>query len=51
MIKNILKQMWEHKLGTFVLLAGCFMMVVGELIIGCVLLSISLPLFDNDDKN
>jgi hypothetical protein len=33
------------------LLAGCFMMVAGDLIIGCVLLSISLPLFDNDDKN
>ena len=50
MIKNILKQMWEHKLGTFVLFAGCFCLVAGDLIIGCLLVSISLPLFDNDDE-
>ena len=51
MIKNVLKQMWEHKLGTFVLFAGCFCLVTYDLIIGCLLVSVSLPLFDNDNEN
>jgi len=51
MIKNILKQIRNHKLASFVLFAGSLNLVIGNFIIGCVLLSISLPLFDNDDKN
>lgn len=50
MIKKVLQQMWEHKLATFVLFAGCFCLVTSNLAVGCLLISISLPLFDNDEN-
>jgi len=49
MIKKILKQIWNHKLATFVLFAGCFESMVGELVIGTALISVSIALFDDEN--
>jgi hypothetical protein len=49
MIKNILKQIRNHKLASFVLFAGSLNLVIGNLIIGCILISVSLPLFDDEN--
>jgi hypothetical protein len=49
MIKNILKQIRNHKLASFVLFAGSLNLVIGNFIIGCILISVSLPLFDDEN--
>jgi hypothetical protein len=49
MIKKILKQIRNHKLASFVLFAGGLNLAIGNLVIGCLLMSVSLPLFDDEN--
>lgn len=49
MIKKVLKQIWNHKVATFVLFAGCFESLSGDLVIGTALISVSIALFDDEN--
>jgi len=50
MVKKILQTIWKKKIATFVLLTGCVVLFTDDSLIGCALISVSIGLFDIDDK-